>query len=398
MKRLASYVLVIALTIAVLILLWQFRSVLILLLLSLMLSGALRPSAEYLMARRVPSSLAWLLIYGALFGLLGLGFYFLSSRILNELQMLSNYLVVIYDQTYNSWSGGSSIQQAIAGRLPSPDDLPETMAGPSGLSILQLVFGVTQNAATVVAGLVIIIVLSLYWSSDRAHFERLWLSLLPVGQRIQARSIWLTTEASMAAYLRSEFVQSLLAVVLLALLYQAMGLHYPILAALLAGVAWLIPMAGFVFAASLSFLAGLASTGELSVALAALAVTALILAFLEFIVEPRLFRRGQFSGLLMVLVVLVLVEAYGLIGFVIAPPLAVALQIFGSHVIGVMQRPQTAALRIDGLEERLNTVYALYNGRRGSEDGPPPEIGNLLERLEELVDEARAVSIEPRAG
>ena len=54
MKRLALYVVVIAVTIAGLVLVWQFRSVLILLILSLMVAAALRPSAEFLIARRVP--------------------------------------------------------------------------------------------------------------------------------------------------------------------------------------------------------------------------------------------------------------------------------------------------------------------------------------------------------
>ena len=63
MKRLAIYVAIIAVTVAALILLWQFRSVLILLLLSLMLAAALRPSADYLTSRGLPVSLAWLLVY-----------------------------------------------------------------------------------------------------------------------------------------------------------------------------------------------------------------------------------------------------------------------------------------------------------------------------------------------
>ncbi len=391
MKRLALYVLVIAITVAALILLWQFRSVLILLLLSLMLSAALRPTAEFLMARRLPRGAALLIVYLGLFGLLGAALFFAGSRILDELQLLSNYLVILYDTTYQEWTAGSGVQQAIAGRLPPPDQLPEVMAGPSGLSIVQLLFGVTQNAAALLAALVVIIVLSLYWSSDREHFERLWLSLLPAGQRVQARSIWQTTESSMAAYLRSEFVQSALAVVVLAVAFTLLGLDFPILAALLAGLAWLIPMAGFVFAAAAAFLAGLAS-GGLGLALGATAITAGVLMVMEFVIEPRFFHRSRFSGLLIVLVVLVLVEAYGLVGFIIAPPLAVALQIVGSHIIAFMQRPQTDALEIDALERRLNVAYATFNGRQALDEEMQPEIGSLLTRLEGLVEEVRTVS------
>ena len=390
MKRLAIYVAIIAVTVAVLVLLWQFRSVLILLLLSLMLAAALRPSADWLVERRLPVSLSWLLVYLGLFAAVGLALFLLGGRLLDELRLLSNYLVVFYDYTYQRWDNSDSgVAQAIIQRVPPPDQLPEVMAGPSGLSIMRVLFGVGQNVAALVAALVIIIVLSLYWATDRAHFERLWLSLLPAGKRVQARSIWQTTEASVGDYLRSELVQAVLAMVLLGVIYRLIGLDYPILAALLAGLAWLIPMAGFVFAAGVSFLAGWASTSDMQIALAALLLTAGVLAFLEFVVEPRFFRRDKFSGLLIVLVVLLMVEAYGLIGFVIAPPLAVALQILGSHVIQMMQRPPNAAPQIDALEKRLDVVYAAYNGQQAMGQTPAPEIGSLLDRLENLVEQTR---------
>lgn len=393
MKRLAIYVLIIAVTVAALILLWQFRSVLILLLLSLMLAAALRPSADFLKARGLSVSLSWLLVYLGLFALVGLALFLLGGRLLDELRLLSNYLVLLYDHTYQSWDNSdSSVAQAIIQRLPPPDQLPEVMAGPSGLSILRLVFGVGQNLAAVVAALVIIIVLSLYWATDRAHFERLWLSLLPAGKRVTARSMWQTTESSVGDYLRSELVQAALAVVILGVSYRLIGLDYPILTALLAGFAWLIPLAGFVFAAGFSFLAGMASDSGLQVAIMALVITAAVLAFLEFVIEPRFFKRDKFSGLLIVLVVLLMVEAYGLIGFVIAPPLAVALQILGSHLIQYMQRPPRARPQIDALEERLNGVYATYNGQRETGNAPAPEIGSLLGRLESLVEQTRNVA------
>ena len=47
MRRLAFYVVVIAATLALLILLWQFRSVVILLILSLVLTAALRPTTVF---------------------------------------------------------------------------------------------------------------------------------------------------------------------------------------------------------------------------------------------------------------------------------------------------------------------------------------------------------------
>ncbi len=390
MKRLAFYGIVIAATLALLVLLWQFRSVFILLILSLVLTASLRPSVDFLVERGLRPPLARILVYVLVFASLGLILWLISVPLLAELQLLSNYLVVLYERTYQAWANGTSVQQAIVERLPPTDQLGELLGGPAGASALQLLFGVTQNAVTVLAGMVIVVVLSLYWSADRSHFERLWLSLLPANWRIQARSIWQTTEDTLGAYLRSEFVQSLLAAALLVIIYKIIGLDYPILTALLVGLAWLIPLAGFFFAALFAFLFGLASADGYLLALLALLLTAGVLAFLEFVVEPRLYRRGQFSGVLTIVAILVMVEAYGLIGFVVAPPLAVAIQVLLSHVVAAVRRSPTASIQVDGLEKRLADISAMYaSGESGVEETMPPQIASMQKRLGELIDEAR---------
>lgn len=394
MKRLAFYTIIIAATLALLILLWQFRSVVILLILSLVLTAALRPSVDFFAARGMRPGLARALTYLLLIGIVGLGLFLISGPLLEELRVLSNYLVVVYDNTYRAWSAGSGLQQAITGRLPAPDQLDEIMGGPAGGTALQLLFGVTQNAATIAAGLVIVTALSLYWSADRSHFERLWLSLLPAGRRVQARRIWQKTEGTMGAYMRSEVIQSFLAVVLLVVGYTIIGNDYPILTGLLAGIAWLIPLVGFVFAALISFLFGLASNGGLQPAVASLVLTIAVLAFLEFVIEPRLFRRSQFSGVLIIVAIVMMVDAYGLTGFLIAPPLAVAAQVLAGQVIQAIRRPAEATVEFETLETRLKAVSDLYPSGDGGDNAMPPEIASLYGRLNQLVDDSRRIALE----
>ena len=391
MKRVAFYTTVIAATLALLVVLWQFRSVGILLIVSLVLAAALRPSVEFLINHGLPPTPARVLVYLSLVIGVGLGIFLLSGPLMKELQHLSNYLVVTYNVTYQNWSEGTSIQQAIVERLPAGDQFNETMLGAAAL---QSLFGVTQNVATLIGGAVIIIALSLYWSVDRIHFERLWLSLLPAHRRIQARRIWLKTESTMGAYMRSEIVQSVLAIVLLAVGYTLIGHDYPILTGLLAGIAWIIPLVGFVIAALLSFLLGLASAGGMPMAVAALVVTIVVLAFLEFIVEPRLFRRNQFSGVLIIIVIMMLVNAYGLVGFLIAPPLAVAVQVLLGQIARVIRNGPTTAVQLKTIEKRLQAINERYSPDGDNKSEMPPEIDSLYGRLKELVAEAEEAARE----
>jgi len=394
MKRLAFYAIVIASTLAFFVVVWQFRSALILLVLSLVLTAALRPSVDFLVGRGLRPGLARVLVYLLVIGVLGLGLSLISGPLLMELQGLSNNLVVHYDNTYQAWVDGSGFQQAIAARLPAPDQLDETIAGPAGASALQFLFGVTQGAAATVAALVVVIVLSLYWSADREHFERLWLSLLPAKRRIPARRIWQATEKAMGDYVRSEFIQAFLALIALTLGYRLIGLDYPILMGLLAGVAWLIPMAGFVIIVLGSFLFGLASSGGLITALGALALAIVVLAFLEFVIEPRLFKRSQFSGMLIILLMVMMVDAYGLVGFLIAPPLAVAIQVMAGQTVRATRRRTAPSVELESLEERLAAAAELLNGDGpdGETNGAPPEYASLHQRLGDLLAETRRVA------
>lgn len=393
MKRLAGYTAVVLATLGVVVILWQFRSVLILFLLSLVVAAAVRPLVARLVEKGVPAGLALLIVY--VVGLAGLilTFYLIGRQLLDELRILSNNFVVFYDQTYVTWQGGTSIQDAIADRLPAPGDLSNFVTSPEGRQLAQALLGVTQGVAAAIAGLGLIIVLSIYWSADQNHFERLWLSVLPAGQRVQARRMWRNMEGTIGNYVRSEFVQAIFASVILGLGYWIIGLAYPVLLALLGGFTSLIPLAGGVVIVVAALLVGLATGGVVSAVIAA-TYTILTLLFLEFIIEPRLFSRQRYSGLLMILLMLPLVYSYGLIGFVIAPPVAVVVQLLLSNLMRLYLQPQPAPalLEFEQLESRYQELLTTFKEK---EDGElPPEIANILERLEGLIDEARQLAPE----
>ena len=128
--------------------------------------------------------------------------------------------------------------------LPTPDKLFEAVTGEQGQFVLPAVLSFTEGVGGIASGVILVLFLSIYWSINQIHFERLWLSLLPSEQRKQARGVWRTIEPNLGAYIRSEIVQSLLAGLLLGLGYWLLGSQYPILMALIGALAWLIPLVG----------------------------------------------------------------------------------------------------------------------------------------------------------
>jgi predicted PurR-regulated permease PerM len=396
MKRLAVVAALVGCTVAAAALLWHFRGIVGLFVLSLAVAATLRPMVER--QRWLPRSQAVLLTYLVVAGL-GLALAaFVANRALSDIQQLADALVVAYDRAWMRWPDGTALEQALAARLPPPDTLYESLAGEPGATMLAGALGVTLGLFDTLANLAVVLVLSLYWSLDQAQFERLWLSVLPTSQRAQARGIWRTMETGVGAYLRSELAQSVLAGVVLGLGYWLMGLQYPALLALVGALAWLIPWLGALLAVIPVMLTGVwALGGSVGLGLGAGLYTLAVLLALEFVVEPRLMARQRRSSLLVVLLALALGQAWGLAGLLAAPPLAAALHILFSQLFPqwIPAGDRRLAGQMADLAQRLAAVRA---DLAAAGEQAPPEMLSLAERLARLVTSAVEPNGAPSGG
>ncbi len=385
MKRLAGLTAVALATLLALILAWAFRQVIAIFALSLALAAALRPLVDYMVERRWPRGAALLLVYGLTVALVAAGLIVMSPPLASELRLVADRLASAYDRIYANWPEGSAFQSAAVQWLPPPSDLYAAFAGPRGEAMFQRLFGLTATVFGALSAVTIVFFLSLYWGIDQARFERLWLALLPAERRARAREIWRSIETGVGAYVRSEVTQGFVAAVLLGVGYWLVGVPYPILLALAGAVAWLIPYLGAV----LGLLPVLAVTWPVS-PLGAVLATALTMAVylaLELVVQPRLYSRQQYNSLLIVLTMLALSQSFGLVGLLIAPPLAAALQILLTRLLEVETAPEAQPWedQYEALQARLAEVR--HRLAAGGET-PEPQLLNMVERLDQLVGEA----------
>lgn len=305
-----------------------------------------------------------------------------GGSLLTEFQQLTKDLTGGYEQLIAQWPKGTPFQQSLAQRLPAASDLYAAITGAQGGTLLQTALGFTLGSFDVLGQLLISLVISIYWSTDQEHFKRLWVSLLPVEMRARARDIWQNIELGMGGYLRSQLIQSVLALILLGITYHLLGLKYAAALALIGTIGWLIPWVGVLLAVIPAVLVGLSMSLILGVLTAVLTIA--VFAFLEFVIEPRLFNRRNFSSLLVVIVVLVLLDQFGLIGILIAPPLAAVIQIFASQLFRSTIPASTLLLSqpISALQERLSTIQS---GLATQTEATTPEITNLMARLTQLI-------------
>jgi predicted PurR-regulated permease PerM len=278
-----------------------------------------------------------------------------------------------------------SFQQGLVAQLPPPSKLFEAITGSQGQLVLPAILGFTQGIGGVVSGIFVILFLSLYWSINQVHFERLWLSLLPSGQRKQARGIWRTVEPDLGAYIRGEVIQSLLAGLLLGLGYWLLGSPYPALLALAGALACLIPVVGIVLAVIPPLLVGLLTSVQLGLLTALYALVVMIA--LGVWVKPRLFNRRWNNPILTVILLIVLAKAFGLVGIIIAPPVSVVCQILWSRLVS-RRAVSGAAAQVSDLIERQARIWDTIKEM----DGPPLAlVTSSMERLTQLIEKAEPI-------
>ncbi len=389
MKSIIRVTSMILLTVAFVWMLWLFSSAVLLFLVSLVIASAVRPFALRLMERGLNRATAYTLVFVFVLLFLGILIGVIFGNILDELQQAGDGLLNFYTRVKTEWPQGQSWQQSISSGLPEREDLIKYLTGENGRAIINTVVGFGSGIVGALAQVIILISLSTYWAIDRTRFERLWLSLISAKRRSRARDIWHTIEDEVGAYVRSELIQSVFAAILLGLAFRFMGLPYPTLLGIWAGLTWLVPWVGVVLAVIPAIIIG----SQVSIPLAILAtlVTITVFAVFEIWVEPRLYGRNRVSPVLVVVTMMIMAGYLGIFGLLIAPPLAATLQILGRELLtksGGETVEVTARQQLRVLRERL---HYLRTHDQHEEIASLPQRMSLINNLEGLIEDTATI-------
>ncbi|MBX3014291.1 MAG: AI-2E family transporter [Caldilineaceae bacterium] len=398
MKQLALTITTTLATLALILILWQLRSIVLLFLFSIFIASSVRTPIDRLIQRGCQRWLAIFLVYGlVVVGALTL-VVLLAMPLATELQALTQDLAYLYEQGYAFMQKGATANSRLFARLPSTEVVGQFLLENQPAALASRVMGFTQSFAAFLGQAFLALVLSVYWTADQLHFERLWLSLLAPSQRTRMRELWYTLERNVGAYIRSEVLQSVLAGALLTAGYRVMGLEYPFLLAAIGAIAWFIPLAGALFA--VPFIAALAFLNGPLLAIAAALYTIVIFVIMEFVLEPRLYDRSQYGVVLVIIVMMAMVEALGITGLLLAPPVALTLQIILDELLNAPitlppnQRSTEKAPETQPVTwEELQAQFAELRTTLNAAETKSPRVSNMVDRLEQLLQETQEVAV-----
>lgn len=386
MIRITWVAALVLITLTVMGLLWQFSMAVVMFLFSIAAAAAFRPIIGTFSQRVPQKGLALVISFGLVIVAFIALIYVVTGPLIANLQQAIDDLFMAYERLKNIWLHAQfPLMVNLAEQLPQTPVLYDALIGNDSSHAIQALFGAAEGTFEFLGRLAIIIALSLYWSLDQIHFERLWLSLLPVESRTKARKIWQAIETDIGAYLRREFTLSILGAVCLGIGYWILGIHYPVLLALVGAFARLIPWLG----PALMVIFPILVSSQLGwwVSLAAAAYTLLILILLEMTLGRRIHARQRYSSLLLVIVMIALTDSFGFLGAVLAPTLAAAIQILYTNLLPIhtFDSNGTQVQTSTGLKEKMELIKQMTTGS----DGPnASEIASLTARLEQLLEKS----------
>jgi predicted PurR-regulated permease PerM len=316
-------------------LLLQIKSVIIILILGIILAAAIEPFVQRLRRIGFTRGQAILTVYLGLFLTIGgLGYLVIPPLIRQGMELNSdvpNILDNLEEQARTSDSDfirTTGVRFIDRAQVAYEDYTSEPPVEQS--TAIHFVTSVVGGIFTIFS----ILIVAFYWMTEKAIIKRLLLGLIPIDRRDEAHGIWDEIEEKLGGWTRGQAILCLAIGTASGIAYYALGLQFWLALAIFAGITEMIPFIGPILGGSAAFI--IALTDSWQKALAVVVIVFLIQQLEGAVLVPRVMKNAVgLSPLAVVLAVIIGGALMGILGAIIAIPVAAAVQVLVSHLIAM---------------------------------------------------------------
>jgi predicted PurR-regulated permease PerM len=248
-----------------------------------------------------------------------------------------------YAQSFVTWKHGwSRYYQRL--RLPielrHSIDESVTAVGETGIESARSSLLTVIGALTNLPWLLLIPIFAFFFLKDAASFRRTIVRALPPPHRLRGDGLLEELNTTLAAYVRAQLLACVLIGTICGIGFALLGIPYPVLLGVLAGVLEFIPLIGpLVLVTVASIVAALHDPALLFWAIGFLGVLRLLE---DYVIYPRLIRRGMKLHPFVVIVAVVAgAEIGGVAGIFLAVPVVAVASIAGRHWLAWLSDDET---------------------------------------------------------
>jgi predicted PurR-regulated permease PerM len=316
-------------------LLWQLRHIVVWFVIALFLAAALNPYVTWLQQRRVKRSLAILLTYvGLLVGAVGLVALALPALI-TEIRALISFITTLAQhpggwmeslEDFASRYGLGSLVDALVDQL---GELPERLAQLVERFLLSA-GGLLVGASDFVVAFITILVIAFFLLLESERFVNTGLQLFNEPQRPRVRRILNRSAGAVSGYITGNLTISLICGVGVYVVLLLLGMPYAAALALIVAVLDLIPFIGAPLGGAMLVIVSLFIDPFDSLVLLVYFVVYKLVE--DYVLTPLVYSRSvQLHPLAIFLAILAGGVLYGVLGALLAIPIAEIIRILGAE-------------------------------------------------------------------
>lgn len=301
------------------------RDVVLLVFIAVLLGAALEPLVGRIRARTgISRGPAILIVYAVFLALVVGTAVFVVPAALVQISAALQRLPAFLDQA-RSWSSSlrpEALAQGVGALLDAAEAPFATTAPPDAKSVVDVSIVVGSAAAAVVT----LLFLVFFWLTERPRLQRYALAFLPPERRAGTRDAWNEVESKLGSWARGELILMAAIGAATAVAYSVIGLPAPLLLALIAALAEVIPIVGPFIGAVPAVL--IATTVSPQTTLITMGVY-LVLQIIEGnVLVPAVMRNSVgLSPFLVLLSLLIGSAAGGVLGAVVSVPIVAAITV-----------------------------------------------------------------------
>lgn len=312
------------------VLLFYIRNVLLMLFVVTVLVSAMSPSVEWMIKRRIPRLVAVGLMFALVVLFLGLMAFIVFPPLLGQLQQF----VIEFPQRLNEFIHNSDTQIKIVSIKDWLDNVGLSNNVGQGLQVLYsqftnisgLVLNQTYTVINAILALVTISALTFYLLLEEDGMQNILMGFLPAQKQVSVLNVLQKTNKKTGLWFRGQLIVSTTIGLMTYIGMMILGVKFPIVLAIMAGLLSIIPMVGPILAAIPAIMVALTQSFWLAVA-----VVLLCLAIQQIegqFITPKI--MGKIVGLSPVTVISSLLiggTLAGIPGMMIAVPAAAAISV-----------------------------------------------------------------------
>ncbi len=298
-------------TLLILLGLWfffQIKDILFLLFIAFILMSALHPLVDFLARFRLPRFITILVIYGIVFGFLGVSFASTIPALASQTSKLIADLPVFIERLLPYWNIDT---RAIANQI-----------APISENIVKVTVGIFANIVTTLT----VLVFTFYFLLEHHNSEQVLKNFLGDTMAKQVFLVIREIEQRLGAWVSGEFVLMAIIGVMTYIGLTILKVEFALPLAILAGLLEIVPTIGPILSAIPAVLVALATSPML--ALFVVALFFLVQQFENNLIVPMVMKKSLgLSPLVTILSLMIGGRLAGFVGAVLAVPILLVLQV-----------------------------------------------------------------------